>query len=152
MKVFDFQKQLKTGKTGEEEFHRLFPKLKKLDGRKGDFELPNGKKLELKTDNYSPIKTSNFFMEVFSDFEKGKLGGPWQSQSHGSSIFVYKYSESDKCYWFVVDSLVKFLEENLTKYKHCSIMNKGWFGVGLLVPRTDLIHLETGVPKCLRKG
>jgi hypothetical protein len=58
-----------------------------LDGFKGDFLLPDGRKGELKTDFYSPHKWLNLIIERYGSADKN--GGIWQSRDHGSDVLAY---------------------------------------------------------------
>lgn len=149
-KLFDFKTQLAVGDLGEQTFARHYPKATRLDGRKGDFELPDGRKVELKTDSYSPDRTPNFFMERYSSFEKKSPGGPWQAKLHGVELFVYGFASDSFRYWFETNKLVEWLEANEPSYRPMMVRNKGWQALGLLVPRASLKHLEIEVPECLK--
>jgi hypothetical protein len=51
---------------------------------------------------------------------------------------------TDGCiYWFECKSLVEYMESQLIKkaFKEVHVPNKGWTGLGYLVPRTALEHL-----------
>lgn len=150
VRTFNFGTQLKVGNKGEESFLEAYPSLKRLGGRKGDFELPDGQILELKTDSYDPIKTPNFFMERFGNIEKKTPGGPWKAARDGASLFVYSYSKTGQCHWFNTDQLIKFLEEKAEIFESRIISNKTWAALGYLVPRSSIKSLEIGVPECLK--
>lgn len=150
MKVFDFKKQLKIGSDAEANFLEKYPKLKRLDGYKGDFETPDGSKIELKADSYCPTKTKNFFIERYSDVNTEKVGGPWQADTHQCIYFVYTFTKTGDFYWFDTKQLLVYLNKNVKKYPYAYVPNKGWTGKGFLVPREDLKHLLVEEPKCLK--
>lgn len=139
MTVFDFQKQLAKGKAGEALFLKAYPDLKQLDGRHGDFIGKTGRIIELKTDSRTCTETVNFFMEVERD-DKKSPGGPWQAQENGVYYFCYLFADGF-CYWLEVTALVEHLEEHATKYQKRRVQNKGWSGMGYLVPRASVEHL-----------
>lgn len=141
MKTFDFQKQLKVGKRGEELFLKRYPDLKPTDGREGDFIGYSRRVIELKTDSYDMSKTPNFFMEYIRNIESGAPGGPFQAKEHGAYYFCYLFEKSGTVYWFEVDALVKHIEKNKDAYKKMRVQNKGWAAMGYLVPRASLEHL-----------
>lgn len=136
-----FGSSLAKGKRGEDLLSELWPELQRLDGRKGDFTW-NGIKVELKTDSYDMAKTKNFFLEVWSDVDKGKPGGPWQALQHGAELFCYFYSNNLTMYIFDTQALVYYLD-GLPKdyYQSVKVPNRTWTTVGYKVPREDLKHL-----------
>lgn len=140
-KVFSFKTQLAIGKRGETLFHKRYPELKKLDGRQGDFELPDGRIAELKCDSYIVGETTeNFFMERFFDFDNEREGGPWQAMSKGVAVFIYTFINGYE-FWFDTKQLVDFLEANITKYEGRMIQNQRFDAFGYLVPIASIRHL-----------
>lgn len=133
--MFQFKDQLSVGANGESVFHALYPKLEKADGIKFDFSYKN-KSVELKTDTYSMAKTPNFFMERYSDVERGTNGGPWRAAYDNVDYFVYMYLKERKCFWFNPKALVAFLDTYVKGKSQVSIPNKTWTTTGYLVPRT----------------
>lgn len=136
----NFKADLERGSKGEELLMELWPELVRLDGRKADFSI-NGKKLELKTDYYEQSKTKNFFMETYSNVQKGKRGGPFQSEQNNVDLFLYFYIKDTMGYLFDVKELVKFLKSKEDKYPTRMITNHGWITSGILVPRAHLAEL-----------
>ena len=137
-----FKDSLAKGKTGESLFLSLFPKLKQLSGRKSDFCNPRtGLLIELKSDFYNMEHTENFFIELYSDIDRKKVGGPRQAAEHGTDLWAYLYMENSAVFFFKVSALVRWLDQNESKYKPLRIMNKGWITSGILVKRDDLKHL-----------
>lgn len=142
-KTFDFKEQLKVGSRGEELFLKYYPeKIYIHPERDGDFITEDGKKIELKTDDYNMDKTDNFFIERYSDLNKKSPGSVWQAKGHHCDIFVYYFVRHNT--WFIfkdLDKLINRLEE-LTKGKGMVyIRNKAWTTAGYKVKRDDLKDL-----------
>lgn len=135
--VYDFKKQLAVGNKGEELFLKYHPDIQRLDGRKGDFMGFTNQKIELKTDSRTCKQTPNLFIERYRN-DKKDAGGPWQAKEHEVHWFVYMFADTF-IYWFEVEELIKFLEEN--KFPSRSIQNRGWSAMGYLVPRAAVEHL-----------
>jgi hypothetical protein len=132
--VADFKKDLARGHAGELAFHKLKPELTRLDGRGADFVDADGKTYEIKTDSY---ESPNFFIERWSDVDKQKAGGPWQSAEKKIDFFCYSFPKMGITYIFSVTSLL----EQLSKIKKPNIrrvLNKTWITVGWLVPIVSL--------------
>jgi|TARA_R100000152_G_C6781127_1_gene214998 predicted aminopeptidase len=144
---YGFQQQLKVGHNGEKKFQRLYPELKRTDGKVVDFISPEGMKIELKTDTYD---TGNFFIERYSDYMKQTVGGPWQTQSKGGDTYVYMFEAYSTIYWFEVNALVEFMDEwinNLTQKGHDkhfkTVRQRGakYKTGGYIIPIEELKHL-----------
>lgn len=74
--IFIFENALKEGEKGAELFHHLFSdKLKRLAGRAVDFELSDGRTVELQSDYYNSDKTANFFFTRFANLANKTNGG-----------------------------------------------------------------------------
>lgn len=134
MSKVNFKTDLARGHLGEALFHKLRPELTRLDGRKADFVGPDGKTYEVKTDSYD---TSNFFIERWSDVEKQKAGGPWQSAEKNIDYFVYLFPKKGVGYMFAVPELL----EQLNKIQNPNqryVSNRAWITVGWLVPISSL--------------
>lgn len=142
----DFKTSLAVGKAGESLIASILPDLIKLDSRKSDFAHKiTGELYELKTDSYDMDKTPNFFIEHWSDEKRGKLGGPRQSQKHGTKYFMYLFKKNSVMFIFDVDALVDWVNANIEKYKPIAIQNKTWVTIGYRIPRADLAHLVLDV-------
>jgi len=142
MPVYNFRSSLAIGKAGEAIFANHFPMLTPLNGRKSDFIDQVSKELwELKTDSYDMAKTKNFFIEHYSDIERGKLGGIWQSATHGTTYWCYMFSKNETLFVFILEDLVAFMEKTLLNYEIREIKNKTWVTTGFLVPREAVQHL-----------
>lgn len=140
-KVFDFDKQLKSGKAGETLFLKAHPDIKPLDGFRGDFIGQTGRKIELKTESRAST-TPNIFFERYSNIVTKSAGGPFQALEHGAHYYVQMFSDG-VCLWFIAKQLVEFLEkaEKEARYWMHNIRNKGWTGGGYAVPQSDVAHL-----------
>lgn len=137
MSRHNFASSLIKGQTGEGLFLSLTG-LKKLDGRRHDFiDEKTGETYELKTDSYSEEKTKNFFIELWSDVDRGAPGGPEQALLHGSTYWVYMFPASNVYYKFKTKELCKFLKElyKENNFRKVEIPNRTWTTVGVLVPR-----------------
>lgn len=140
--MFIFEDQLREGQAGEDLFFSLNePKLKRLDGILADFELLDGRKLELKSDYYDETRTENFFFERWSDDVAKKDGGPWQALNNGAELFCYFYVKNKKLYVFNTEKLVEFLNNAVGQYELIGIPNKTWITSGYKVPRSILKNL-----------
>lgn len=143
MTKFDFREQLQVGQQGEQDFLEHYPEeLTIHPGYDGDFILPCGGKLELKTDTYSMAKTSNFFIERWSDFHRKKPGFVWQAREHGCTRLCYYFVRDSTYFEFRdLEALQKRLEELTEGMSYIMVKNKGWLTVGYKVPRAALEDL-----------
>ena len=147
--VFDFDIQLKVGVKGEADFKRYYSSLvptKSVD-RKQDFILATGQTVELKTDTYDMERTPNFFMELFGDMAKSKIGGPWRALQDGVEFFVYYFTKNRTFFWFRTTTLCARLDSIVASNQLTpkEIRNKQWAGIGYVVPRdmlTDIIYQQ----------
>lgn len=134
-----FKKDLERGDVGEALFLAANPNLVKLPGFKSDFvDIVTGEKYELKTDYHKMETTKNFFIEIWSDLERLKPGGPRQALIHGSKYLCYMFI-ADKIYFKMdVQYLVDYLAEFEDKYRKIEVQNDTWTTEGILIPREDL--------------
>lgn len=131
-KIFDFNKQLKLGDKGEQDFLKYYKNATKCPIRAYDFDL-DGKKIELKSDFYTFEDTDNFFIERYSDYDKLKDGSLWQSKD--CDFFVYYFINEGVFFWFNVKEFLKFLDEYIKDKSYVIIKNKGWNALGYKIPR-----------------
>lgn len=137
----NFEKDLTKGKKGEQLFLEYAPfNLIALNGRESDFVDEFGDTWELKSDQYDMDKTSNFFIEVISNDNNFKKGGPWQAAEHGSKYWVYFFPKNMKAFIFDTLQLVEWLNLN-NHFETIRIPNKFYNTIGIKVPRADLKHL-----------
>lgn len=138
-----FAKSLAIGKAGESLFLKHWPnKLTRLAGRKSDFyDEVTGNRLELKSDSYDMSKTENFFIELWSDFEKQKLGGPSQAAINKSDLYIYNFYTNRTMFVFEVAALAAYIDQIKDSYPPSFVRNQAWTTVGIKVPRADLAHL-----------
>ena len=143
MTKHNFARSLAAGQAGEKLLLSLWPQLTPTDGRRGDFLLPSGEKMEVKSDSYDHNKTSNLFVERWSDFDAKKPGGAHQAQEHGAAYFFYWFPLNRIGYMFSVQDLVDFMDNFEFKYSPVLIENRSWTTVGYKVPREDLKAIYT---------
>ena len=137
-----FSKSLEVGKAGELAFMELWPGLERLDGRTHDFFSPSsGKTIELKTDSYDMNKTANFFIELWSDLEQEKVGGPWQARKNATDLWIYYFRQNQTAFEFNVAELAEWTDKNHAAYKPVHIFNPSWVTAGIKVPREALAFL-----------
>lgn len=135
MKRANFNADLARGQKGEAAFHTLYPHLTRLSGRKADFiDESTGETYEIKTDHYD---STNFFMERWSDVDKAKPGGPWQSAQKKITYYVYLFIKQGELYIFSVPDLVAQLEK-IKNPNARLIQNRSWVTMGYLVPKKEL--------------
>lgn len=149
MKVYGWKKQLKIGEEGELLFRDLWysnfqNQLIKSPVRDYDFLTEDGLKVELKSDNYDPAKTPNFFFERFSVLSQQKPGGPWQSYEKGADIFIYQFVLTSEAYIFRnIPELIQTIEYLVHEHalKPRKVANKTYFASGYAIERTLFKHL-----------
>lgn len=135
MKKANFKDDLGRGQKGETAFHSLYPHLTRLSGRGADFiDESTGETYEIKTDYYD---SPNFFMERWSDVDKGKPGGPWQSEEKKITYYVYLFIQQGELYIFSVKDLVSRLNE-IKNPNARLIQNRTWTTMGYIVPKKEL--------------
>lgn len=149
--VFKFKGEgscLQVGQNGEQDvFDRYYRKLDIYEGKEYDFTVKStGKSLEVKTDTYSMDKTSNFFMERYSDVNKKdtKPGGPWRAAADGVDIFLYYFVRDNT--WFQFCDLPKLVERLNTLHAGSGLVyirNRGWTTGGYKCAREDVMDLCT---------
>lgn len=149
MKVYGWKQQLKIGEEGELLFRDLWysnfqNQLIKSTVRDYDFLTQDGLKVELKSDNYDPAKTPNFFFERFSVLAQQKPGGPWQSYEKGADIFIYQFVLTSEAYIFrnipeLIETIDYLVHEHALKPR--KVANKTYFASGYAIERTLFKHL-----------
>lgn len=140
---FNFRSQLKIGQFGESIFLQANPEIKPHTDYQGDFVDVSGRKVELKTDMYSMEATPNYFFEFYSDKAKKSPGGPWQSISHGTEIFVYMFLPSLTYFTFNTQELVGRLETLIPNLAPYDVRNTSHVSMGYRVPRSMLADICT---------
>jgi hypothetical protein len=144
----NFARDLKVGQAAELSFIKLAAShgiiLTQTDGRKGDLVDIEGKLWECKGDQYDHNKTANFFIELFSDVEAAKKGGPWQALDNKCDYFVYFFSANKIAYIFSTEDLVRQVDHYLSIEKPplIEIRNRAWITVGAKVPRSALVPIN----------
>lgn len=150
-KVYGWKEQLSIGEEGEARFKLMWQsiygeQLIKAPTRAFDFITPDGKALELKSDNYDPAKTPNFFFERFSVLSQQKPGGPWQSWEKGADIFVYQFLKTGEAYIFpnITDLIARVdyvVHEHALKPR--KVANRTYFASGYAIERELFKDLYT---------
>jgi hypothetical protein len=150
-KVYSWKEQLSIGEEGEARFQLLWraafnSQLLKAPTRDFDFVTPDGKALELKSDNYDPAKTPNFFFERFSVLAQQKPGGPWQSWEKGADIFVYQFLRTNEAYIFqdipqLIGRIDYIVHEHALKPR--KVANRTYFASGYAIERELFKDLYT---------
>lgn len=144
----NFARDLKVGQAGERAFIKLAAQhgidLLQTDGRSGDLVDSTGGIWELKTDSYDHEATANFFIELYSDVDKGKLGGPAQALANGCQYFVYYFSANNIAYIFHTENLCRQVDNYIAMNspKHVEIRNRSWVTLGIKVPRSSLVPVR----------
>lgn len=135
-----FKDSLAKGSAGEALFHQNMPHLKRLDGRKSDFiDEATGETYELKTDSYDMDATPNFFIEVYSDLRRKKVGGPAQALDNGTTYWVYMFRKNRTMFIFKTVELVEALKD--IKLPIVRIQNMSWVTTGMKVERNLLSNI-----------
>lgn len=137
----NFKQDLAFGQQGERNFMALAFKhgviLHQTDGRHGDLRDKQGNVWEVKVDRYDHAKTSNLFLEMYSDVDKGKLGGPGQALLNDCLYFAYYFPNPGIAYIFLTKDLVEQMKQiDLGQPKY--IQNTKWCSVGYAVNRSLL--------------
>lgn len=143
MKVYGWKEQLAIGEAGERHFQDLWysnfhNKLIKSPVKDYDFLTQDGVKVELKSDNYDPAKTPNFFFERFSVLSQQKPGGPWQSWEKGADIFVYQFVLTSEAYIFrnipeLIETIDYIVHDRAIKPR--KVANRTYFASGYALER-----------------
>ncbi len=143
--MHSFKSSLAKGQKGEELLLKVWPGLTRLDGRKHDFVDAAGLTYELKTDSYTTEKTANFFIELVSNIQNMKVGGPKQALNNGTTFWIYMYPASNVLYVFNTQELVDEMNKLLVSEQLALslIPNRGYSTVGVKVPRKLLAHIYT---------
>lgn len=153
MKTYDFRKQLNIGEAGEEKLDTYF--APHFDISAVDMELQRlgidriflSKKnsnlylVEYKFDTLAH-KTGNIYVETISvmkDSEPIKLGWAYTSQAD----FIAYHIEPNRFFVFQPKILEMYLEGWKANYRHVSVRNKGYSGMGVLVPIEEFSNIAT---------
>ena len=133
-----FKRDLDRGELGGAIFFQAHEgALKKKENLEGDFtHVPTGETWELKTDFYAMSDTPNFFIEQYSNKDKGTPGGPWQALAHGATTFVYFYCKDMKFFKFNTQRLVDAMPEIMKLLTPVKVKNSN--SEGYRVPRALL--------------
>jgi hypothetical protein len=143
--AWNFEAQLEAGQKGEADFMAKYPALTKKGLKECDFEMPDGRWVELKTDSRTAAETGNLFIEVYSSLRANSPGGPWQAYGKGATFFVYRFSCGTE-FWFDCERLMDFMEKNENSFEARTIRNANWDAAGLIVPIAAIQHLAVLAP------
>lgn len=141
--MHSFKSSLAKGQKGEELLLKVWPGLTRLDGRKHDFVDAQGKTYELKSDSYSIEKTKNFFIELVSNIQGFKVGGPAQALKNETDFWIYMYPTSNVMFIFNTTELVEEINKLLIseQLQLSLIPNRGYSTIGVKMPRELLKHI-----------
>lgn len=135
----NFRKDLARGRKGEQLLLQLWPGLISLGGKGADLQLPNGEKVELKSDYYSMQQTSNFFIEIYGNLAKSTPGGVTKALKDGCKWFVYLYVQDATAYVFDCAELQCAVQKMPQTIRY--VENRNYITMGILIKRDALIHL-----------
>jgi hypothetical protein len=112
-----------------------------MDGRRADFETPNGKKVELKYESRTTAQTPNVALEVYSGHGIGAIA---RAVEHGMDYIIFMYSDGQ---YFVYSpaKLLQFMNQPKLNYRVVSVSNPRYETIVMLVPRADLKECEIGL-------
>lgn len=152
MSEFNFQQQKTVGEQGVQwlldNYHR--PPLTLLSAKNltGDVKREDdGKIIEVKTDTYPLVRSTNFFFELYSNAGKKTPGGPWRAFEQGTDIFLYLYW-ADKIY-FECDDVrellysITDLVKNPKQFPLVGVANRLYTTLGYKIPRSYVAHCFT---------
>jgi hypothetical protein len=139
----NFKASLGVGKIGEVMYYSLHEgRLEQLNGRAADFrDMVTGDLHELKLDTYDMSKTSNFFIEQYSDVARKTSGGPFRALENGCKYFAYMFVQNLKLFTFETAPLVNRLKELEPTLSITEVPNSGWITTGFRVNRELLKDL-----------
>lgn len=142
-KTFTFRKQFNLGNKGEDFFIECYKNInaRKGDGKIIDLIINENESVELKYDSYSMSNTENFFIERYGNYEKLKDGSVWKSSLDKIQYFVYCFAPDKTFFWFKVEELKKYMEENMYQFEQRTVKNPGYCSLGFLVNREKVRHL-----------
>jgi len=140
--VANFKSDLAEGEKYANYFMSIFPiPLIKTSGKIEDFKTKEtNETIELKSDRYDVNKTTNFFMERYSNMSKMSNGGPWQALGK-SEFFIYFFPNNNIWYIFNTKDLVKKLDILVQNKSLVYIPNNGYITGGYTIQRKALQDL-----------
>lgn len=145
-KIYDFIVQNKLGYLGEQLFCRAF-NATPSDCLEYDCTLPDGRTVELKTENY---KFNNLCVETFGNTNTMSVGGPWRAFRDGVDVYAHFFIKDGIVCFFDIVPFIRYLEENMDAFKPLSAKNKSMRGEiysssALLVPSYDVLPFITQI-------
>lgn len=141
-KTFSFKTQMGIGDLGEKDFLKYYAALgpkKSVDDLTTDFILGNGKRVELKSESRTLEETENFFIELYSDVDASKIGGPCKARQDNVNYFIYYFPKNKTFFWFnTIELCDKFNNLALSgKWQIKTIRNRGYYTNGFAMPRIE---------------
>jgi hypothetical protein len=135
----NFKNDLKRGAAGEDRIAKLFPTWTRESGRKQDFTMPDGTKVEVKTESRTTAQTPNVALEFESS--PGKPGAVRRAVDDGVTVIVYLFKD-DKLFFYDARKLYDFMVDNVERYRMVSVPNSTYVTQVLIVPRAHLKEVE----------
>lgn len=136
----NFKRSLAAGHAGEQRIAELFPTWQRTDGRVEDFILPNGDKLDLKTESRSSTETPNIAAETASS--EGRPGAIERAVNDDVKYIMYLFSDG---VFFIYESTKLHDYMKMAKHRKVQIKNTAWTSTVMLVPREAVKHLEVQI-------
>lgn len=134
-----WHKSLKAGTAGEDVIASLFPTWTRESGRKQDFTMPDGTRVEVKTESRTTAQTPNLALETESS--PGRPGAIQRAVDDGVSIVVYLFSDGELFSYDAV-KLLQYMKLHDSEYRKVKIPNKTYNTTIILIPRVDLKEVE----------
>lgn len=145
-KIYIFKDSLYLGKEGEKIIYKYFKETNKY---KQIIDVSNNKNfqekdidfilidkynqeiyIEVKTDYYD---TGNIFFEIISSIETLSIGCMFKTDAH---FLCYYFIKTKELYIFNVKEYIKFIMENIDRFKLKKVKNKTYTSLGCLIPKT----------------
>lgn len=136
----NFKRSLAAGAAGETRLHAMFPSWTRTDGRIEDFIMPNGDKVDLKTESRSSLDTPNIAAELSSS--DGRPGAIERAVNDSVKYIIFLFADDVYFMYRAVDLLAYM---NTAKHRTVRIPNQGWTSTIMLVPRETIKHLEVQI-------
>lgn len=137
-----FKDSLKAGAAGEDRIQAMFPTWVRNDGRKQDFTMPDGTKVEVKTESRTTEQTPNVALEWESS--PGRPGAIKRAVDDGIKYVVYLFKD-DKIFSYDAKKLFDYMVDNVERYRMVGIRNSTYITQVLIVPRAHLKGVQVDV-------
>ena len=103
----------------------------------------DGRTIELKIDRY--YTTGNFFIEEFSDVDKGVIGGPYRSAMDDVDEFWYVFIENNTFHFYMWKTTDLIEALTLVTGPERKVKNRAWTTTGRLINREKLVEASREV-------